>query len=81
MNARIQPFVNPEQHLQDEIAILLVRAEKGVRRTRLADAFDSPVDDPVFGRTGDRLPAVQVFAVEKCLPLSLCSDNGTGPQE
>ena len=80
LDARIQPFVDAEQHLQDEVAVLFVRAQEGVRSARPADTLDGPVDDPVLRRPADPCPAFQVLAVEERLPLGLCSDEGAGPQ-
>ncbi len=58
LHARVELRVNFEFKLQNEVAVILVRAQKSVRSTALRCAYNSAVAHRVIGFAVDAAPPV-----------------------
>ena len=69
LHARVEPGIDLEFILEDEIRIIATGAEEGVRGVQRRGADDRTIFDFVFGLAAALDPAVQIFAVEQVGPV------------
>ena len=71
LHAGVQLRIDLEFELQDEVAVVLVGAQKRVARVGHAGADDLAVFDAILGLAAALLPAVERLAVEQRPPFGL----------